>query len=130
MTPAIEVGTRPVGLEGEPVYCYRLAPGAALKGDGSTGTYTDVEISKAQAKRAEYTYTLKWIRGKTVCMFELDGETYYQLLPMTGAPAVPAKAPKADRPRLTKVKTEPEPPAQAQEEPPQEKKPRKRVGLL
>jgi hypothetical protein len=87
-----------------------MAPGVAVLLDDAARTATPVEVTRAMAKRATDTHILKWIGGQTVVIFELDGKTYAQLLPV-GKADKPAKATKPDRPRLTKVKRGPRPKA-------------------
>jgi hypothetical protein len=102
---AVETGLYPCG-PGEPaIWHYKMAPGAALRLDDEARTAEPVEVSRAMAAKATDTNILKWIGGKTVVVFDLDGARYAQLLP----------EPAEEKRSLSVTRV---------------KKPRKRVGLL
>lgn len=64
--------------EGHKCDLYALAPGDALLIDDDARTSEVVQIDKAQARRAEYAFRLRWIEGRTVALFTLDGRRYAQ----------------------------------------------------
>ena len=127
MTPAVETGYRPAEPGGHPIWHYRMAPGTALLVDDDARTMEPVEVTTGMARRAKDTHILRWVNGKTVVVFELDGKSYAQLMPRGEIPSAPASRAKADRPRLAKAAAPaPEPPPPVTPV----KRGRKRAGLL
>jgi len=95
LTTAINKGEHKVP-EGHKASLYALAPGRALH-IPEVGETEVVTIDAAQAKRAEYTYCLKWIEGRTVALFTDDhGATLAQ-------PTKDDPAPRRQRPAREEV---------------------------
>jgi hypothetical protein len=96
MTPATENGYRPIlgAHTTRPTWHYKLTPGEAYLIDGS-GENKVVPVTQAMADRATDTHLLKWISGKTVAVFEVDGVQHAQPIAVNAGPvALKKDAPK------------------------------------
>jgi hypothetical protein len=103
--------------------------------DDDTRTTVTVKISKAEAKAAEYTFTLRWVHGKTVCVFALaDGRTVAQLMPREEIAAPPRKPREARRPTVSRARPpeerSPPPPVKEPAQAAPVEKTKKRLDLL
>jgi hypothetical protein len=77
VTVALQVGLHKMD-DGHKAYCYRLIPGTAWKIDDQTREANVMEVDSKITGRAEYTYELRWIDGRTVAIFKVDGTMYCQ----------------------------------------------------
>ncbi len=99
VTVATEVGFHTIkGAEHKrPCYHWQLTPGYAYQIDDDTRQHEIVEVR--DVKKAEYSFTLRWIEGRSVAVFNgPDGHEYAQPISEDSrARDRPARAPRAPR---------------------------------
>jgi hypothetical protein len=57
---------------------YRLSPGTAWKINDDTKDNHVVEVGKEICAKAKHTWKARWIDGRTVVVFDVDGQEYAQ----------------------------------------------------
>jgi hypothetical protein len=89
LTTAIDKGPHKVP-EGHSCTLYALAPGTALRMDDVNRETEVVTVDALIAKKAKYAYSLRWVEGRTVAVFDVNGAQWAQ-------PVEPDPVPKRKR---------------------------------